>query len=42
MRVVRLTNLASIIIVFLTAMWELDYLEQCGSSNADFKEVGCL
>ena len=29
-------------IIFFTAMWELDYLEKCGSSNPDFKEVGCL
>ena len=29
-------------IILITAMWELDYLEKCGSSNPDFKEVGCL
>lgn len=25
--------------VFTTAMWELDYLEQCGNSDKDFEMV---
>ena len=24
------------------AMWELDYLEQCGTNNTNFKEVTCI